>query len=125
MAPATLAGDDACFKTSRLTHAVGCELVGDPHAVLIGCASLDESRPNERMEEQPTSLLSPTDFRARCAREGGACSVEMGQESVIALLLKQQEEMMRELRDQKKVRAASWCPQCRCAGPYVLIRRSR
>ena len=30
--------------------------------------------------------------------------MEMGQENVIALLLQQQEEVLREIRDQKKVR---------------------
>lgn len=96
--------------------------MGDPHAVLVDCASsLAVSRPDERMEEQSTSL-SPTDFRARCAREGGPCSVEMGQENVIALLLKQQEEMLRELRDQKKVRTTFGVLR---AGSYVLIHTTR
>lgn len=47
--------------------------------------------------------LPPTDFHSKCVGAGGACSVEMGQEGVIALLLKQQEEVLKELRDQKEV----------------------
>lgn len=56
-------------------------------------------------------LPSPAAFRPNCAvgaqdKEPAtrACSAEMGQEKLIALLLKQQEEVLRELRDQKKVR---------------------
>lgn len=51
--------------------------------------------------------LSPTDFRVKCAKGGGASSVEMGQENVIALLLQQQEEVLKEIRDQKKVLVSS------------------
>lgn len=47
--------------------------------------------------------MSPSDFRAECAGGGGACAVEMGQEKMIALLLKQQEEVLQELRNQKQV----------------------
>lgn len=48
--------------------------------------------------------LSPTEFRAKCAGRGSPSSVEMGQENVIALLLQQQEEVLREIRNQKKAR---------------------
>lgn len=50
--------------------------------------------------------LSPARFREKCAEGGRASSssVEAGQESVIALLLQQQELVLKEIRDQKKVR---------------------
>ncbi|CAB1096699.1 unnamed protein product [Ectocarpus sp. CCAP 1310/34] len=51
--------------------------------------------------------LSPADFRARCAEGGGSSSVEMGQENVIALLLQQQQEVLREVRGQRKGLALS------------------
>ena len=47
--------------------------------------------------------LSQTAFHEKCQEAGGACAVEMDQENAIALLLKQQQEVLRELRDQKKV----------------------
>lgn len=55
-------------------------------------------------EDQPASALSPTGINAQRVEGGGASSVQMGQENVIALLLQQQEEVLREIRDQKKVR---------------------
>ncbi|CBN79078.1 expressed unknown protein [Ectocarpus siliculosus] len=51
--------------------------------------------------------LSPADFQARCAEGGGASSVEMGQENVIASLLQQHQEVLREVRDQRKGLALS------------------
>ncbi|CAM9350178.1 unnamed protein product [Ectocarpus sp. 12 AP-2014] len=59
------------------------------------------------VQDDPGSGLSPTDFRARCAEEGGSSSVEMGQENVIALLLQQQQEVLREVRGQRKGLALS------------------
>lgn len=95
MAPANLEGDaspgaDVCVADGGLQYGQYSELeitssVRGPH------------------DGQVADPLSPTDFRAICANRGGACSVQMGQENVIALLLKQQEEMIKELRVQKKV----------------------
>lgn len=55
-------------------------------------------------ERQPSGVLSPTGIKAQYVEGGGPSSVQMGQENVIALLLQQQEEVLREIRDQKKVR---------------------
>lgn len=56
-----------------------------------------------------SAKLSPARFREQCAEGGRASSssVEAGQENVIALLLQQQEEVLKEIRDQKKVRVRS------------------
>lgn len=55
-------------------------------------------------EHHPGGALSPPDIKAQHVEGGGPSSVQMGQENVIALLLQQQEEVLREIRDQKKVR---------------------
>lgn len=48
--------------------------------------------------------LSPASFREKCAEGGRASpSVEAGQENLIALLLQQQQEVLKEIRGQKKV----------------------
>ncbi|CAM9100864.1 unnamed protein product [Scytosiphon promiscuus] len=57
-----------------------------------------------REEPDVPAGLSPTEFRAKCIGGGSPSSVEMGQENVIALLLQQQEEVLREIRNQKKAR---------------------
>lgn len=59
-------------------------------------------------EHQPAGALSPTDIKAQHVKGGGPSSVQMGQENVIALLLQQQEEVLREIRDHKKVRRTCW-----------------
>lgn len=64
------------------------------------------------VQDDHGSGLSPADFRARCAEGGGASCVEMSQEHVIALLLQQQQEVLREVRDQRKVREDSCCVGC-------------
>lgn len=62
-----------------------------------------------RSKHDTTPMRSAEHFRANYAAVeggswgGGRCSVEMRQENLISLLLKQQEEVLRELRDQKKV----------------------
>lgn len=61
------------------------------------------------VQDDHGSGLSPADFRARCAEGGGSSSVEMGQENVIALLLQQQQEVLREVRGQRKVREDCLC----------------
>eukprot|EP00752_Nemacystus_decipiens_P002057 g1969.t1 len=53
-------------------------------------------------EHQASGNLSPTDIKVSHIEGGGPSSVQMGQENVIALLLQQQEEVLREIRDQKK-----------------------
>lgn len=66
-----------------------------------------ESLGTEHDQAAPSS--SAAEFRANYATSavdpggGGKCSVEMGQENLIALLLKQQQEMLRELKNQKQV----------------------
>lgn len=69
--------------------------------------ALDESMSSSKHEMTPMKLKA--DFRENYAAAegggggGGRCSVEIGQENLIALLLKQQEDMLRELKKQKKV----------------------
>lgn len=50
------------------------------------------------------SGLSPTCIRVNCVEGRESSSIAMGQENVIALLLQQQEEVLKEIRDQNKVR---------------------
>lgn len=48
-------------------------------------------------------VASPTQLRAQCSGGSRVSPAEMGQEGLIALLLRQQEDMLKELRHQKEV----------------------